>query len=309
MRFHAGSQPTSTRQGPKEQRIGILSTGEGWFHPRHVDRPCRVKHCLLGIRRRSFGIKSQSIVGIASSLCHPNVSFASTTRTGLFVFSSCKYARQIAFGVDADPPPTAQVPCAGRSQPITTSSSNGPRTFEEACIHFGFTPEEAQKLALCCSLVPSPSQTLLQVAQSISQAGCAPSHSYSQQISGKGEHSSTPYVNVAPLAPLQPCASPTTPLRLATRPDPNYLSHWEAISNNAAVSLPDHVGSLSNAGESPLMAFVDRRAGMFCCLVPVEGEFCGYLNAKKERMMSHIRGRHLNQRPYRCGGQCGHDTW
>ena len=209
------------------------------------------------------------------------------------------------------PPPTAQALCAGGSQPIT-QSSNGPRTFEEACCHLGFTHEEAQKLALGCSLVPSLSRTLPQVAQPISQARCVASHSYPQQISSKGESSTVPYVNVGPPASLQPCASPptiTAPPRLATRPDPNYVSQWEAIANQAVTPLPDHVGSLDNASESPLMPFVDRRGGTFCCLVPVEGEFCGYLNVKKERMMSHIRDKHLNRRPWRCGGQCGRDAW
>lgn len=219
--------------------------------------------------------------------------------------------RQITFGVDADPSPTAQALCAGSSQPIT-QSSNGPRTFEEACSHFGFTHEEAQKLALGCSLVASRAHALPQVTQPISQALCAVSHSHSQQFSGEGEYSSAPYVIVAPPVSLQPCASrpiSTTQPRPSTRPDSNYVSHWEAIASQAAASLPDHVGSLNNASELHLMAFVDRRGGQFCCLVPVEGKFCGYLNGKKERMMSHLRGKHLDQRPWRCGGQCGHDPW
>ncbi len=191
-------------------------------------------------------------------------------------------------------------------------SSNGSRTFEEACNHFGFTHEEAQKLAFSCSLVTPPSQAMLQVNRPISQARWAAQPSYSQQISGKGERSSIPSSNVAPPFPLHSWGSPSTstaPPRLATRPDPNHVSNWVAIANQATISAPNPVSALNRAGESPLMAFVDRREGTFCCLVPVEVEFCGYQNIKKERMLAHIRDKHLDQCPWRCDGQCGDDAW
>jgi hypothetical protein len=208
-------------------------------------------------------------------------------------------------------PPTAQALRASGSQ-LIPRLSNGPRTFEEACNHFGFTHQEAQKLAFGCSLVSSPSRTLLQVHRPISQAHRVAPSSYSQQINGKGEFSGIPPNNVAPPASFQSCGPPSTSTassRLSTRPDPNHVSHWIEIANQATTSAPDLIGPLNHAGESPLIAFVDRWDGTFCCLVPVEGEFCGYRNGKKERMLSHIRDKHLDQRPWRCGGQCGTDAW
>ena len=152
---------------------------------------------------------------------------------------------------------------------------------------------------------------MLQGNGPISQVRYVASHSYSQQISGEGECSTIPFGNVAP-ASLHYWGSPSTstaPPRLATRPDPNHVSYWVATANQATTSAPGLVRTLNNTGESPLMAFVDRRDGAFCCLVPVEGEFCGYRNVKKERMLSHIRDKHLDQRPWRCDGQCGDDAW
>lgn len=191
-------------------------------------------------------------------------------------------------------------------------SSNGPRTFEEACNHLGFTHEEAQKLALGCGLVASPSRTVLQVDRPIPQARYVAPHSSSQHISGKGEHSSTASSSVVPPTSHHSWGSPSTstaPPQLAARPDSNYVSHWAAIANQATTSAPDLIRTPKHAGESPLMAFVDRPDGTYCCLVPVEGEFCGYRNGKKERMLSHIRDKHLDQRSWRCGGQCGDDAW
>jgi len=209
------------------------------------------------------------------------------------------------------PPLIAQALRADGS-PAMTHSSNGPRTFEEACSHFGFTHEEAQKLAFGCFLVAPPSQTLPQGNRLISQARCVAPHSYSQQISGKGEYSNIPSSNIAPPASLQSWGSPSTriaPPLLATRPDPNHILHWGEIVNQATTLRPDLDISLNHASESPLMAFVDRQDGTFCCSVPVEGEFCGYQNGKKERMLSHIRDKHLDQRPWRCGGQCSNGAW
>ena len=191
-------------------------------------------------------------------------------------------------------------------------SSNGPRTFEEACNHLGFTNEEGQKLALGCPLVVSPSRTVLQVNRPRSQTRCMASLAYSQQINGKGEYPSIPSSNVAPPTSLHSRGSPSTstaPPRLATRPDPNYVSHWEEIANQAMASASVLVTTPNHAGESPLIAFVDRRDGTFRCLVPVEGEFCCYQNVKKERMLTHIRDKHLDQRPWCCDGQCGDNTW
>lgn len=149
---------------------------------------------------------------------------------------------------------------------------------------------------------------MLQGNQPISQARYVASHSYSQQISGTGECPSIPSSNVIPSTSFHSCGSASTstaPPQLATKPDSNYVSYWAAIANQATASAPD----FDHTGESPLMAFVARREGTFCCLVPVDGNFCGYQNIKKERMLSHIRDKHLDQRPWRCEGQCGDDSW
>lgn len=150
---------------------------------------------------------------------------------------------------------------------------------------------------------------MLQGNRPISQAYYGAPHSYSQHISGEGECSSIPFSNVAPPTSLHSWGSPSTntaPPRLATRPDSNHVSY---SVNQATTSAPDLVRTPNDTGESPLMAFVDRRDGRFCCLVPVGEEFCGYQNGKKERMLSHIRDKHLDQRPWRCDGQCGDDAW
>jgi hypothetical protein len=159
--------------------------------------------------------------------------------------------------------------------------------FEQACSHLGFTQEEAQNFAFGRSVTVPPSQVLPQVAGPSSQARLAPQRS------------------------PQACGSPTAsiaPPRPVTRPDPNYISHWEIVACQATTSSRNPI-QLFNVGESPLMAFVARRDSTFHCSVPVEGGFCGYLNPKKERMLSHIRDKHLDHRPWHCGGQCGNLTW
>src|SRR5258708_39364448 len=54
-----------------------------------------------------------------------------------------------------------------------------------------------------------------------------------------------------------------------TRPKLYHISHWEVIASQNATSLPDHVGSLNNASDSPLMSFVYRRAPTFSASLPV----------------------------------------
>ena len=191
-------------------------------------------------------------------------------------------------------------------------SPNGPKTFEEACSQLGFSREDTQKLTFVCPLVSSPPQALPQGAGPITQAGCAVSLAFSHQTSGIGECSSMSSSNVVLPASLLPLRSPSTspaPPRLAARPDPTYISHWTTVANQVSTWSPGHAGPLNNGGESPLMAFVDRRDSTFHCLVPVGGEFCGYLNGKKERILSHIRDKHLDQRPWRCSGECGNTAW
>jgi hypothetical protein len=205
-------------------------------------------------------------------------------------------------------PPPARALHTGTAQ--TVQSSYGPSTFEEACRHFGFTQEEAQNFALGHSVVVPSSQVLPQLAGPSSPARSVAPHSYSQQISSSEEDSSIQSRDVAPQPSLEACGSPSTSIAPPPppRPDPSYISHWATVANQATTSSSNHIQPL-NVGESPLMAFVARRDGTFHCLVPVEGGFCGYQNAKKERMLAHIRDKHLDHRPWRCGGQCGNLTW
>ena len=114
-----------------------------------------------------------------------------------------------------------------------------------------------------------------------------------------------------PIPSLDPRLPPagTAPPRLAIRPDPNHVARWNSVVNHIVALPSDHARPLDDAGESPLMAFANRRDGMYHCLVPVGGELCGYQIPKKERMLGHILDKHLDQRPWRCGGQCGNPTW
>jgi hypothetical protein len=215
--------------------------------------------------------------------------------------------------VGADTPPAGLPPPAGgiHRQSIT-QSSNGPNTFEEAGNYVGLTHEECQRLVFPLEL--SPSRTLMPTGL-ISQAHYATSHSYPQQIGGNGAHSVTTSNNNTTPTSLRQCDSrslPTTsdaPPQLSTRPDLNHVSLWEAMVNQVTTWQPGHAEPPNNTGESPLLAFAARWNGTYYCFVPVGGEFCGYHNEKKIRMVSHIRDKHLDQRPWRCDGQCANPLW
>jgi hypothetical protein len=140
-------------------------------------------------------------------------------------------------------------------------------------------------------------------------------HLASLPFGGNGAYSVTPSNNDIPPTPLQQCdprSLPTTndaPPQLSTRPDSNHVSLWEAMVDQAMTWLPGHAEPLNDAGESPLMAFAARWNGTYYCFVPAEGEFCGYHHEKEINMVSHIRDEHLDQRPWRCDGQCANSLW
>ncbi|SRR5258706_1614662 len=86
-------------------------------------------------------------------------------------------------------------------------------------------------------------------------------------------------------------------------------SRWISLQALSVTWPPGTIEPLDSTGESPLMAFVDRLEGKYCCRVPVEGSLCGKENLKKDRMLSHIRNKHLHFRPLACGGHCGFGGW
>ena len=62
-------------------------------------------------------------------------------------------------------------------------------------------------------------------------------------------------------------------------------------------------------GHSVLMEWVDRRNNIFYCKVPTPNGRCRVYNAKKDRILSHVRKDHLNFRPFCCYGVCGTPDW
>ena len=48
---------------------------------------------------------------------------------------------------------------------------------------------------------------------------------------------------------------------------------------------------------------------MVHCLVPVEGELCGYFNRRKWRVLNHIRDKHLDLPLWRCDDRCDTGAW
>ena len=57
------------------------------------------------------------------------------------------------------------------------------------------------------------------------------------------------------------------------------------------------------------MEWVDRRPDAFYCKVPTPTGRCRVYNAKRDRILSHVRKDHLNFRPFRCNGLCGTPDW
>ena len=195
---------------------------------------------------------------------------------------------------------------------LSALSSNGPSTFEEAGNHLGFTHDEAQNLAFGCAPTISPSRILSLVGGPIPHPRYVASHSSPQQIRGNEEYPNITSRSIDPTVSLQPRGSVSLPTastglpQLPTCLDPNDAPNQGTIRNETTSSSPGRIGPLTESG---LMAFTNRRNGTFRCLVPVEGERCGYCNKKKNRMLSHIRDKHLDQRPWHCGGKCGTRGW
>ena len=84
---------------------------------------------------------------------------------------------------------------------------------------------------------------------------------------------------------------------------------WQLLATSREDWDPNTLEPMMVGGISPLLAFMERREGGFYCMVPVETGMCNYRNAKKGRMLSHIRKDHLSFRPFPCGGQCGTQGW
>jgi len=101
------------------------------------------------------------------------------------------------------------------------------------------------------------------------------------------------------------------PVNLVPHPGSRSGSHhrWQLLEASRDNWNPNELEPMTSNGISPLLEFTERREGPFYCIVPVETGLCNYSNNKKGRMLSHIRIKHLNFRPFPCGGQCGTQGW
>lgn len=101
------------------------------------------------------------------------------------------------------------------------------------------------------------------------------------------------------------------PVNIVPHPGSQHGSHtkWQLLEAIREHWNPNQVEPLTSTGLSPLLEFTERREGIFYCLVPTKTGLCTYKNAKKGRMLSHIRKDHLNFRPFPCIGQCGTQGW
>ena len=112
---------------------------------------------------------------------------------------------------------------------------------------------------------------------------------------------------------LSPSNSPQTcfPVEFApyTRSHTESRQRWQVLATIRENWDPNALEPMPVSGISPLLEFTERRDGSFYCMVPAGTGICNHRNAKKSRMLSHIRKDHLNFRPFPCGGQCGTQGW
>lgn len=64
----------------------------------------------------------------------------------------------------------------------------------------------------------------------------------------------------------------------------------------------------------PFTSKVDGTTRKFQCMVPIldsQGKlvYCGHMVERKDRILRHVRDRHLDYRPFVCGGRCGVVDW
>jgi len=103
---------------------------------------------------------------------------------------------------------------------------------------------------------------------------------------------------------------PNIPGTSATTEEVTPTALWE--QTRAAALQWSALGTVEpkdQKGQSVLMEWVERRINTFHCKVPTPNGRCRIYNAKKDRILSHLRKDHLNFRPFCCRGVCGTPHW
>lgn len=149
-------------------------------------------------------------------------------------------------------------------------------------------------------------------------------HSRSPVVDGDREQSLTPTPsNVGKALNKRMAHSPAHSTRVgspATKRTPSNVSGASATTDDATLWEQTRAAAMQwtalgtvepndQNGQSVLMEWVERRPDAFYCKVPTPKGRCRTYNAKKDRILSHVRKDHLNFRPFRCRGVCGTPHW
>jgi hypothetical protein len=114
----------------------------------------------------------------------------------------------------------------------------------------------------------------------------------------------------SPATKRTPPSTPGAPGAPATAEDTASTTLWvETCATAAQWTALGIVEPNDQNGQSVLMEWVERRPNAFYCKVPTSSGRCKAYNAKRDRILSHIRKDHLNFRPFRCRGACGIPNW
>jgi len=73
----------------------------------------------------------------------------------------------------------------------------------------------------------------------------------------------------------------------------------------------------SHSVDKDLQSFISKVEGTardFQCMVPIYDSqgglmHCGHQVKRKDRILRHVKDKHLQYRPFVCGGKCGDDEW
>ena len=108
------------------------------------------------------------------------------------------------------------------------------------------------------------------------------------------------------------CRSGLTPLPAAT---------WDMVRwENARVVLSSKIAAGeadSNSVDNDLQSFISRVEGTtrgYQCMVPIYDSqnglvHCSHQIQRKDRILCHVKDKHLHYRAFLCGGKCGRVDW
>jgi len=106
------------------------------------------------------------------------------------------------------------------------------------------------------------------------------------------------------------------PLPPGPPPNPNLLELWQSFINSDWLRNNEHEPKI--AGFSVLRQMLVQQSDptdaqtLWTCVVPSPSQpnvVCGQAFRRWDRAITHIRARHLNHKPFTCGGRCGVTTW